>query len=100
MGRFIAFLMFFALILTSGAPLDVAAAGDVPRFLMLNDGLYRGGQPTLAGFEMLKEQGFKTIVNLRAEDNSESGLVQRLGMNYMQIPVDEVLPWSQLPAGA
>jgi len=100
MTRFVAFLLLFALILTSGTPLHVAAAGAVPRFLMLNEGLYRGGQPTQAGFEFLKRQGFKTVVNLRAEDNRESEVVQRLGMNYIQIPVDEVLPWSQLPEAA
>jgi len=63
---------------------------------MVAHGLYRGGQPTTAGFQFLKEMGVKTIINLRAEDNTESKTVQALGMNYVQIPVDEVRPWTRL----
>jgi tyrosine-protein phosphatase SIW14 len=62
--------------------------------------LYRGGQPTAQGFQFLKEAGIKSIINLRAEDNSEMELVEKLGMHYIQIPVDEVRPWSEIPPGA
>jgi protein tyrosine phosphatase (PTP) superfamily phosphohydrolase (DUF442 family) len=74
--------------------------GDLPHFSMLMQGLYRGGQPTTRGFQFLNEIGIKTVINLRAEDNSESGVVQGLGMNYVQIPVDEVRPWSVIPPAA
>jgi protein tyrosine/serine phosphatase len=74
--------------------------GDLPRFSMLTQGLYRGGQPTTKGFQFLNEIGVKTIINLRAEDNSESGVVQGLGMNYVQIPVNEARPWSVIPPAA
>jgi protein tyrosine/serine phosphatase len=100
MARLIAFLLLFPAIVAAGSPLEGNDKGNVPRFLMVGEGLYRGGQPTRAGFEFLQKKGFKTVINLRAEDNSESELVQNLGMNYVQIPVDEVLPWSLIPAPA
>jgi protein tyrosine/serine phosphatase len=74
--------------------------GDIPRFGILVDGLYRGGQPSEKGFQFLKEKGIKTIINLRAEDNREEAMVLKLGMRYIQIPVDEVKPWSHIPEGA
>jgi protein tyrosine/serine phosphatase len=74
--------------------------GDIPRFAVLKEGLYRGGQPTATGFQFLKEKGIKTVVNLRAEDDSEKKIVEKLGMNYVQIPVPEVRPWSQIPPAA
>src|SRR5437867_8512789 len=61
---------------------------QIPRFSMLADGLYRGGQPDQKGFEFLKKQGFKTIINLRAESD-EANIVKQLGMNYAQIPIGE-----------
>ena len=75
------------------------AEKQIPRFSMLADGLYRGGQPDQKGFEFLKKQGFKTIINLRAESD-EANIVKQLGMNYVQIPIDELRPWSKIPDSA
>src|SRR5438552_14662681 len=83
-----------------GAPAaESLSHGGIPRFMMIADGLYRGGQPTEKGFELLKQRGIKTVVNLRME-HDEGKIVQKLGMNYVQIPVDEVRPWSQIPPAA
>ncbi len=73
--------------------------GEIPRFVEIAAGLYRGGQPTETGFYALRERGIKTVINLRME-NDESQLVERLGMNYVHIPVDDVRPWSQIPEAA
>src|SRR5262249_24359706 len=99
MLRLIIFLLLFAcfIVLVAREPEE---KGDLPRFSSLRDGLYRGGQPTAEGFRFLSKAGIKTIINLRAEDNSESTLVQELGINYVQIPVDEVRPWSVIPPAA
>jgi tyrosine-protein phosphatase SIW14 len=97
MIRVLPFLLLFPTVVAARAAREGAAEGDIARFSILADGLYRGGQPTAQGFQFLKEKGIKTIINLRAEDNTESEIVQTLGMHYVQIPVDEVLPWSQLP---
>ena len=60
---------------------------DIPRFLKVATGLFRGGQPVNGGFEFLKTQGVKTIINLRQENDEESA-VRGLGMNYVHLPMD------------
>ncbi len=70
---------------------------DIPRFQMIADGLYRGGQPDKKGFEYLKKHGVKTIINLRDENNDEESWVESLGMNYVRIPMS-VKPWSKIDA--
>jgi len=100
MARLLAFLVLFPSITAARPPAEVPNKGDVPRFLVVNDGLYRGGQPSATGFKYLKEKGIKTVINLRAEDNTEAQLVEKLGMHYVQIPVDEAVPWSQIPQAA
>jgi protein tyrosine/serine phosphatase len=84
--RFIIFTLFLA---TAGslAGSDLPSSNNIPRFQSLAEGLYRGGQPDKKGFEFLKQQGVKTIINLRLENDEES-IVKQLGMNYVQIPVD------------
>jgi tyrosine-protein phosphatase SIW14 len=89
--------MVLLLMIAASAPLvKTYAEGGVPRFAVLADGLYRGGQPTEQGFQYLKQTGVKTIINLRAEDNSEAPLVEHLGMKYVWIPIPKVRPWSQI----
>jgi len=79
------------LLLPAGTP----KKSEIPRFLKVDDGFYRGGQPTRAGFEFLKNHGFKTVINLRQE-NDEAAIVQELGMNYVHLPMS-VKPWSKIP---
>jgi len=66
---------------------------------MVASGLYRGAQPSEKGFELLKQNGIKTVINLRLE-NDESDIVQKLGMNYVHIPIEDVRPWSYIPEAA
>ena len=64
--------------------------------IKLNDNISIGGQPTAAELEHLKELGFKTIFNLRGEDeenttlspSDEADKVQELDMIYKHLPVD------------
>jgi protein tyrosine/serine phosphatase len=100
MLRLICFLLLTPSIAFAGLLEEGSGEGDIPRFGILAEGLYRGGQPTEKGFQFLKEKGIKTIINLRAEDNSEEAIVEKLGMKYIRIPINEVLPWSEVPAGA
>jgi protein tyrosine phosphatase (PTP) superfamily phosphohydrolase (DUF442 family) len=61
----------------------------LPNFGEVTEHLYRGGQPTSAGLEKLKELGIEIIVNFRDEPQkieSERQRVQRLGMRYVSIP--------------
>jgi protein tyrosine/serine phosphatase len=76
-----------------------AVSHHVPRFREVHSGLYRGGQPTIDGFEDLKKMGIRTVVNLRVED-SEREKVEALGMKYVHIPIDMPLlkrPWREIP---
>jgi tyrosine-protein phosphatase SIW14 len=62
----------------------------VPNFHKVNDGLYRGGQPSQEGFKNLQKVGIKTVIDLRIPDggaNSEKRLVESLGMHYNHIPL-------------
>ena len=99
MLRFCIFLVLSAAL--AAAPLVSASFshGEIPRFFMMADGVYRGGQPSDKGFQLLKEKGVKTVINLRME-NDESSVVQRLGMNYVHIPIEDIRPWTQIPEAA
>jgi protein tyrosine/serine phosphatase len=97
-GRLMPILLFPAMLLAGPAAKAPSNSG-IPRFLMVADGLYRGGQPTEKGFVFLKERGIKTVINLRTE-HDEADVVQKYGMNYVSIPIDEVRPWTQIPEAA
>jgi protein tyrosine/serine phosphatase len=100
MRRLFGLVVLFPTILSARPLLVTPDKGAIPRFSTLADGIYRGGQPTDKGFQFLKDNGFKTIINLRAEDNSEEPIVKKLGMNYVQIAVDEIRPWSKISDAA
>jgi tyrosine-protein phosphatase SIW14 len=68
---------------------------DLPHYFVVDDLLHRGAQPTERGFELLKEKGIKTIVNLRDEhymQRSEAELIKRMGLAYVSIDMDPFLP--------
>jgi tyrosine-protein phosphatase SIW14 len=100
-NAFIASLLLLVAVpaIFAAPPAEIPSNGNIPRFSMVADGLYRGGQPTEKGFQLLKQRGIKTVINLRMEYD-EAGVVQKYGMNYVQIPIDEVRPWSQIPQAA
>jgi protein tyrosine/serine phosphatase len=100
MLRILVFILLAIALILSARPPDISSSGNIPRFSLLATNLYRGGQPTEEGFQFLKDNGIKTIVNLRGEDNSESGIVRALGMNYVQIPVGEIGLLTRIPEAA
>jgi protein tyrosine/serine phosphatase len=65
----------------------------IERFQRVADGLYRGAQPSEAGFRRLKELGVRTVVNLRmaadAKATNEQHIVESLGMRYVNLPVED-----------
>lgn len=99
MLRLTACLLIFPAIAAAGPLTELPSHGEIPRFYLLTEGLYRGGQPTTKGFELLKDRGIKTVINLRME-NDEAGIVQKLGMNYVQIPIEDIRPWTAIPGAA
>lgn len=94
MFRLTIVLALLPVMLVAGPSSGLPPSVDIPRFQMMAEGLYRGGQPDKTGFEYLKQKGIKTIINLRMEDD-EALIVKALGMNYVQIPMD-VNPWSKI----
>ncbi|MEK6555143.1 MAG: tyrosine-protein phosphatase [Bdellovibrionota bacterium] len=85
-------LQFFIklLMVVVGLSLAQTSFATIPRFIKLDNGFYRGGQPgTYNDYVRLKNLGIKTIINLRAAPEIsalEKSIAQNLGMNYINIP--------------
>ena len=72
-----------------GIPKDATQRG-LPSFVKVDEGYYRGGQPTDDGIRRLKAMGIKTIVNLRhhsRETARERKLAESLGMRWVNYPM-------------
>jgi tyrosine-protein phosphatase SIW14 len=69
---------------------DPVTAG-VPNFWKVNDHVYRGAQPTDAGFQFLARLGIRTIVDLRLlgehSQAAEQKIVEAAGMRYVSLPM-------------
>jgi protein tyrosine/serine phosphatase len=92
---FLATFLLLAHSFFANPPAEPLSTKSIPRFQMIDSGLYRGGQPEREGFEFLQENGIKTVINLRTE-NDEELVVKELGMNYVHIPIS-ITPWSKIP---
>ena len=89
----------FAAALVCGLTLAVTSANaqsasvqcaGVENFHQVNERVYRGAQPTDAGFQNLAKLGVKTIVDLRETDGrsaQEKKAVEAAGMHYVNIPL-------------
>lgn len=70
--------------------IDEANRSDLPNLSKVSDTIVRGGQPTEAGLQSLKESGIHTIINLREETSSikyEKEVVESLALSYVSIPL-------------
>src|SRR5215470_13752671 len=80
-----------AIVICSASAGFAASMDGVPNFQRVNDGLYRGGQPTKNGFQALSGLGVKTVVDLRLPDEQsrveEKRWVESLGMRYVSVPL-------------
>jgi protein tyrosine phosphatase (PTP) superfamily phosphohydrolase (DUF442 family) len=56
----------------------------LPDFAQVSAVLYRGGQPTPAGFERLKQMGIRSVVDVRGKSHTDH--LEGLGLKYLQIP--------------
>ena len=59
----------------------------LPNWYRIDEGLYRSRQPDRKGFEEAKKKGIRTVVNLRS-GHSDAKLVEGLGLNLVEIPMD------------
>ena len=78
----------FVAAFSAGASLPVAG---VENFYKVDDQVYRGAQPSAAGFASLAKLGVKTIIDLREigehSQTGEEATVKALGMQYLSIPL-------------
>src|SRR5262249_33418234 len=89
---------FIAMLVALFLPLSVRAetlskkaSRDLPNFYCVNPSYYRGGQPSSSGMEKLAQVGIKTIIDLRQPGERSEGeeeLAAKLGMHYVNIPVN------------
>ena len=88
------------------------ATSAIPYFSTFGDGLFRGGRPTAAAFQELKNLGIKTVVDLQGGDigNStfgwiadfmepgeapswiafEKNKVESMGMTFLNLPINSL----------
>ena len=79
-----------AMCLSLGAAFAGPSVEGVPHFQLVNDQVYRGGQPSAEGFRNLAAMGIKTIVDLRKSGDrskAEQKVVKANGMRYVSIPM-------------
>jgi len=70
----------------------------LPHFFPVNDHIYRGAQPTGAGWANLAKLGVKTVIDLRREGEdgehsiaAEAKAVEAAGMHYVNIPMNGIV---------
>ncbi|HEY6554729.1 MAG TPA: protein tyrosine phosphatase family protein [Vicinamibacteria bacterium] len=72
---------------------EVPATADTtafPNYRLVRPGLAVAGQPSAEGLAQLKGMGFKTVINLRTEQEGakdEEAAVKAAGLSYVSIPV-------------
>src|SRR5262252_8872411 len=61
---------------------------QIDNFGQINDGYFRGAQPSARDFNDLKALGVKTVIDLTKDgETSEAGIVEGLGMKFHRIPM-------------
>ena len=73
----------------------LAGSPGIKNFHQVDQTLYRGGQPTKAGFDELVKMGVKTVIDLREAGKrslKEASLVTAAGMQYINVPMTGLTP--------
>ena len=108
----VAILSVFAVSCVTVLAQEAAEAGPAPakkidlpecsNLYQVDEGLYRGAQPTLEGFRELKKLGIRTVVNLRESDTDRGGIADtKLGYVLLPVPYyqatdDEIVKFLQV----
>ena len=91
--RNVAASLLAVLILSAAAAAQSPAFSNVriKNFGQMDERFYRGAEPKkLEDFRALKELGIKTVIDLQAKpEPEERGMVESLGMRYVNIPMIE-----------
>src|SRR5438552_16380273 len=61
----------------------------VPNLRRVDERVWRGAAPSMAGYERLAKLGVRTVVDLRAEDDVhvDPARLRRAGADYVRIPM-------------
>jgi tyrosine-protein phosphatase SIW14 len=83
----------FLTALATGFLPEATSAQDLTglrNFHNVNSQIYRGGQPTLQGFQKLAQLGIRTVIDLREPGDrslAEKKIVEGAGMRYVSVPM-------------
>ena len=84
--------------------IEQSLKSDVPRVLCLDSNFATGGQPTEQAYAEAAASGFHSVLSLRAAgegiDLTKSGLVEKNGLRYFNIPVVSSAPRAEQAAGS
>ncbi len=81
----------------TGLKVGGSSLGDIYNFVQIDERVGTSGQPTEQQFELIKDAGYNTVINLAPAgvENSlddEAGLLSSLDIRYIHIPVNFVAP--------
>jgi len=65
-------------------------AAALPNYVLVRPGLAAAGQPTPEALGRLKDQGFRTVIDIRTEaegTKAEEAIVSGLGLRYVSVPL-------------
>lgn len=79
--------ILIALLLTACACQKTTITNGVPNLRQVGPGVWRGGQPTYAGFEYLKSIGVSNVVKLNTESEGSDIPALVLKMNLYAFPI-------------
>lgn len=86
---------FFALALALNFSFSTAQAKteveDLPNMFKMNDYVYRGGRPTLAGMQQLKKMGVTTILNIENDNEAiatDKKYAEAAGLRWISVSFD------------
>jgi tyrosine-protein phosphatase SIW14 len=76
-------------------PALAASTPGIKNFDQVDTHVYRGGQPTTQGFQLLAILGVKTVIDLRepgGRSQAEEHVVTTAGMTYINVPMSGLTP--------
>lgn len=67
----------------------IVSVEGVRNFRVVDDQVWRGGAPSMAGYQSLADQGVTTVVDLRAEavDEVDGDTLSEMGLDRVTIPI-------------
>jgi uncharacterized protein (TIGR01244 family) len=83
-------LSIFFLLLTGAQVPETVDPAAIPNYQLLRPGLAVAGKPSPEALARLKDQGFKTIIDLRSEAEGlaeEKAIVEDQGLRYVSVPM-------------